>query len=66
MYDVVMATSSDCLREAIEELVEKVNKKKAEGWRTVGGIDTNTKYPFDPEDMDIPSFYYACQAMEKD
>lgn len=68
MYDVIMATSETSLREAITEVVKKVNEKKKEGWRTAGGIDTNTKWPVyvKPEDEEVPSFYYACQAIEKD
>ena len=66
MYDVIMATSSTSLREAINEVVAKVNEKKKEGWRTAGGIDTNTRWPVPDEELDEPSFFYACQAIEKD
>ena len=67
MYDVIMATSETSLREAIAEVVKKVNEKMKLGWRTSGGIDTNTKWPVyvEPEDVEVPSFYYACQAIVK-
>ena len=65
MYDVIMTTSSTSLREAIKDLVIEVNLKKEEGWHTVGGVSTNPIIPLYPEDLKMPSFYYACQAIEK-
>jgi len=68
MYDVIMATSSTSLREALDEVIKKVNDKEKEGWRRAGGINTHVKCPvhIKPEDVEVPSFYYACQAIEKD
>ena len=66
MYDVMMATSSDSLVEAVTEVIEKVNEKEKEGWRRAGGISTNIKCPLPSEDLETPSFYYASQAIEKD
>ena len=65
MYDVIMTTSSTSLREAIKDLVIEVNLKKDEGWHTVGGVSTHPIIPLHPKHLDMPTYYYACQAIEK-
>ena len=66
MYDVIMTTSSTSLRHAIDKLISEVNEKKKEGWKTTGGIDTSPKIQLCDMYTAGPSFYYACQAIEKD